>query len=72
MLLQVNDLFNYCLDWLSKRETIPLSGICKSGARSIAKAPDAGRSAHYISGIELQPTFGGRNIELKLIDCVSR
>ncbi|MCJ4814981.1 hypothetical protein LNT74_11455 [Klebsiella pneumoniae] len=47
---------------------MPLSGVSKSGAGSIAHAAGAGRSARGTSGVELQPTLTRSNITLKLID----
>lgn len=66
--LQVTDLLRHCVDSLSEGEIIPLSGVCKSGAGSIAHAAGAGRSACWTSGVELQPTLASSNIALKLID----
>ena len=66
--LQIAELLRYCGDSLSEGEIIPLSGVSKSGAGSIAHAAGAGRSARWTSGVELQPTLASNNIALKLID----
>lgn len=45
IVLQIANLLRHCDNSLSECEIIPLSGVSKSGAGSIAHAAGAGRSA---------------------------
>lgn len=52
----------------SETPIIPLSGVSKSGAGSIAHAAGAGRTVRGTFCVELQPALARSNITLKLID----
>lgn len=70
--LQIADLLRHCDDSLSKGEIIPLSGVCKSGAGSIAQAAGAGRSVWGTPGVDAQPTLAITNATLQIIELLFR
>ena len=70
--LQISDLIRYCDDSLSEGEIIPLSGVCKSGAGSIAQAAGAGRSGRGTLGVDAQPTLAIANATLQIIKLLFR
>ena len=70
--LQIFDLLRHCDNSLSEGEIIPLSGVCKSGAGSIAHAAGAGRSVRGTFCVDAQPTLAITNATLQIIKLLFR
>lgn len=66
--LEIANLLRHCNDSPSEGEIIPLRGVSKSGAGSIAHAAGAGRSVRGTVSVELQPLMASNDIAMQALN----